>query len=118
VNPVAAVLLLTGSALAVLAGVGLIRLRTPYARFHAAGKASPIAFLVAALGAAIESGPAEAARLAVAATALVLTLPIGVHLLFRAVHRTDRRHRPTVDELADGADGSRPGPSGPTRAGE
>lgn len=122
-NPVAALLLLAGSALAVLAGVGQLRLRTPYARFHAAGKASPIAFLIAAVGAAVESGPGEAARLAVAVTALVLTLPIGVHLLFRAVHRTDRRHRPAIDELAErraeaeAADRRHPGPSGPTYAG-
>ena len=88
-NPAAAVLILAGSLVAVMSGLGLLRLRTPYARFHAAGKASPIAFLIAAIGAGIELGWSASARLTVATAALILTLPVGVHLLFRAVHRTD-----------------------------
>lgn len=99
-NVVASALLLTGAAIAILAGVGLLRFSTPYARFHAAGKASPIAFLVTAVGAAVELGPSGAAQLAVAAAAMVLTLPVGVHLLFRAVHRTTPGDHLTVDELA------------------
>lgn len=98
-NPVAALLILTGSGLAVLAGVGLLRFATPYARFHSAGKASPVAFLLVAAGAGVEMGGAAAVRLLVAGAALVLTLPVAVHLLFRAVHRTDPRTRPRVDDL-------------------
>ncbi|MEM9611642.1 MAG: monovalent cation/H(+) antiporter subunit G [Actinomycetota bacterium] len=93
-------LLLTGSALSVLAGIGLLRFATPYARFHAAGKASPVAFLLVALAAGIALGPAASARLAFAAVALVLTLPVGVHLLFRAVHRTGAESPLATDELA------------------
>jgi multicomponent Na+:H+ antiporter subunit G len=88
VNPVSQVLILAGAMLALLAGVGLLRFSTPYARFHAAGKASPIAFLLVGAGASIEVGLAGAAQLAVAAVALVLTLPAATHLLFRATHRT------------------------------
>ena len=98
-SPIASVLVVAGSALALVGGVGLLRLRTPFARFHAAGKASPVGFLLIAVGASLETGLGGAARLAVAAVALVLTLPVGVHLLFRAVHRTT----PTtleIDELA------------------
>lgn len=114
-NPVAAVLVLAGSGLAVLAGVGLLRFTTPYARFHAAGKASPVAFLVVAAGAAVEMGGSAAVRLAVAAASLVLTLPVAVHLLFRAVHRTDPHTRPRVDELAPAERaGERGGRSEPT----
>ena len=98
-SPVAAFLTLTGATLAMLSGIGLLRLRTPYARFHAAGKASPVAFLFVAAAAGIETGWSGAARLSVAAAALVLTLPVGVHLLFRAVHRTTPR-RLAIDELA------------------
>lgn len=87
-NPVSQALILAGSVLAMLAGVGLLRFSTPYARFHAAGKASPIAFLLVGIGASIELGLAAAAQLAVAAAALVLTLPAATHLLFRATHRT------------------------------
>ncbi|MEM9564015.1 MAG: monovalent cation/H(+) antiporter subunit G [Actinomycetota bacterium] len=98
-SPIAATLMIAGSVVALLAGFGLLRFRSPYARFHAAGKASPIAFLIAAIGAAFELGWSDIARLGVATAALVLTLPVGVHLLFRAVHRTDPTTRPEVDEL-------------------
>ncbi len=98
-SPIAATFAAVGAATALLAGVGLLRFATAYARFHAAGKASPVAFLVVAAAAAIETGWSGAARLAVAAVALVLTLPVGVHLLFRAVHRTTPRAM-TIDELA------------------
>ncbi len=99
-NPVAAVLILAGAAIAVLAGIGLLRFETPYARFHAAGKASPVAFLLVAAGATVELGLSAGAELGVAAVAMVLTLPVGVHLLFRAVHRTTPGDHLAVDELA------------------
>ena len=98
-SPIATILILTGSAIALLAGVGLLRFGSSYARFHAAGKASPVAFLLVAAGAGIETGWAGAAQLAVAAAALVLTLPVGVHLLFRAVHRTTPDDDLAIDEL-------------------
>ena len=109
-TPAAATLALIGALVALLAGIGLLRFRTPYARFHAAGKASPVAFLLVAAAAAIETGWGGAARLAVASAALVLTLPVGVHLLFRAVHRTTPRTL-GIDELAPAEARSRPGPS-------
>lgn len=100
-NPIASFLLIGGALVALLAGIGLVKFRSPYARFHAAGKASPIAFLIAAAGAGVELGWSASARLAVAVAALILTLPVGVHLLFRALHHTDPSTRPTkIDELA------------------
>ena len=98
-NPIAQGFILAGSALVVLAGIGLLRFTTPYARFHAAGKASPVAFLLVAIGASISLGPASAALLGVAAFALILTLPVGVHLLFRAIHASDPDSDPPTDEL-------------------
>ena len=103
-SPVAAVFLLGGVAVIVLAGVGLLKLKTPYARIHAAGKASPVAFLIAGVGASIDLGWSGAARLAVAGVALVITLPLAVHLLFRAVHRTEPQHDPPHDVLRPVAD--------------
>lgn len=96
---VAGIIMCLGGALAILAAVGLHRFATPYARFHAAGKASPVAFLVAAIGAALELGPAGAVELTIASVAMILTLPVGVHLMFRAVHRTSGPVI-AVDELA------------------
>jgi multicomponent Na+:H+ antiporter subunit G len=87
-NPVSAVFLILGAIVALLASIGLLTFKTPYARFHAAGKASPVAFLLVAIGAALEVGWVGAAELAIVAVALLLTLPASTHLLFRATHRT------------------------------
>lgn len=105
-HPIASAFILLGSGVALLAAIGLLRFRTAYARFHAAGKASPVAFLLVAAGAAVETGWGAAARLSVAGGALVLTLPVAVHLLFRAVHRTTPRTL-AIDELAPAEQRSR-----------
>ena len=93
-------IILAGSLVAVLAGIGLLRFSTPFARFHAAGKASPVAFIVSAIGASFILGWAGAALLLTASFAMVLTLPLGVHLLFRATHRSGDTHL-KVDDLRD-----------------
>ena len=99
-NPISSIFVLLGSLVALLASVGLLKFRTPYARFHAAGKASPIAFLLVAIGAAFEVGPLGAAELGVVAVALLLTLPASTHLLFRATHRTTKSEHLHTDALA------------------
>lgn len=93
------ILMVFGGFVAVLAGIGLIKFQSILARFHAAGKASPVAFLVAGLGASLHMGWEAAAYLAVAALAMTLTLPFGVHLLFRAVHRTEDMSALRIDDL-------------------
>ncbi len=98
-NLLAGLIMALGGILAVLAAAGLHRFSTPYARFHAAGKASPVAFLVTAVGASISLGFAGAALLVIASAAMILTLPVGVHLMFRAVHRTTPPSL-VIDELA------------------
>jgi len=98
-NPVSAVLVILGALVALLASIGLLTFKTPYARFHAAGKASPIAFLFVALGAALEVGWVGAGELAIVAVALLLTLPAGTHLLFRATHRTTPPTHMSRDDL-------------------
>lgn len=103
-NIAASLFILGGGFVALLAGVGVLRFSTSYARFHAAGKASPVAFLVTAVGAGIELGWAGSAYLLLAAVAMILTLPVGVHLLFRAVHRTTAGGHLVVDDLAPAED--------------
>ncbi len=98
-NPFSWVMVMLGVWVVLLAGVGLLKFRTPYARIHAAGKASPVAFLLIAIGVAPEIGWAGTGRLVLAAGALVLTLPIAVHLLFRAIHASDPASDPHTDEL-------------------
>lgn len=99
-NVVASAFILLGAFVALLAGIGLLRFNTPYARFHAAGKASPISFLLVAIGAGIEVGARGAVELAIVAVALLVTLPASTHLLFRATHRTTVSRHLRIDELA------------------
>jgi multicomponent Na+:H+ antiporter subunit G len=105
IHVLTAVAFLIGAIIAVVAGVGLIRFPTTYARMHAAGKASPVAFLLIALGAGIELGWAGTAKLTVAAAAIVFTLPVGVHLLFRAVHQSSSNNHLVQDDLARASGG-------------
>ena len=97
---IANALMLIGGLIAILAGIGVLRFSTSYARFHAAGKASPVAFIVTAAGAGIQLGAAGAAYLLIAGAAMALTLTVGVHLLFRAVHRTSTNDHLVTDDLA------------------
>lgn len=90
-----------GGIVALLAGIGLLKFDTNYARFHAAGKASPVAFLVTAVGAGIHLGWQGSVYLLIAAVAMILTLPLGVHLLFRAVHRISPGSHLAIDDLAE-----------------
>ncbi len=96
----AEVLMVIGGLVALIAAVGVLRFDSPYARFHAAGKASPVALMVAAAGGAIELGWSGTAYLTIAVAAMTLTLPVGVHLLFRAVHRSSDNDHLVVDQLA------------------
>ncbi|MYB23942.1 MAG: hypothetical protein F4X37_02340 [Acidimicrobiia bacterium] len=91
--------MLAGAATAVLAGVGLLRFSTPFARIQVAGKASPVALLLASVGAAPLLGWTGAAYLAISAAAMVLTLPIATHLLLRAIHRTAESDHLAIDDL-------------------
>lgn len=99
ISLVTALLFLIGAVIAVVAGVGLLRFSSTYGRMHAAGKASPVSFLMIAIGASVELGWVGAAKLVVAVAAIVFTLPVGVHLLFRAVHRSSSNRHLVQDDL-------------------
>ena len=86
--------MLMGAGVAVLAGIGLLRFQSSYARIHAAGKASPVAFVVTAVGALFFLGGSGRALLLLSVGAMILTLPLGVHLLFRAAHESTGRTTP------------------------
>jgi multicomponent Na+:H+ antiporter subunit G len=96
---VAAVGALVGVAIILVAAVGLLRFSTPCARIHAAGKASPVAFFVVSLAVSYELGWSGAAKVLLASVSLVVTLPIAVHLLFRALHTAAPEFDPPVDEM-------------------
>lgn len=103
-NVVADILMVLGAVLIALATVGLHRFADFYSRSHAASKATSAGFVLLALGAVVHlEGAAARVELVIAALLLVVTTPVGVHLLARAAHR---RGDPTparlcIDELAD-----------------
>ena len=96
----AEVTMLAGAVIAVLGGIGLLRFSTPFARIQAAGKASPVALLLLSVGAAPLLGWRGFGYLAIAAGAMIVTLPIVAHLLLRAVHRTGSIDHMPIDDLA------------------
>ena len=111
-RPVAEALMVAGAGIAALAGIGLLRFSTPFARIQAAGKASPVALLLTSVGAAPLLGWAGAGYLVIAAAAMIVTLPVVAHLLLRAVHRTDDISHLAIDDLARDEQGAA-GPGGP-----
>ncbi len=102
VEVVAAVALVFGSALILLAGVGVVRFPDTYSRMHAAAKAPTLGLLSISIGVAlaVRSTVALATALLVVVLQLV-TGPVGTHLLGRAVYRTVRPPLDGVDELAE-----------------
>lgn len=114
------VLILAGSLLVAISAVGLHRFDSVFARLHAAGKATSLGFLLVAGGALTTELPARTAgELALAGLLLVLTTPVGVHMLARAAYRSGDQLAPdtAVDELAE-ALASRAAGSGRADGGE
>jgi multicomponent Na+:H+ antiporter subunit G len=104
VDIASAVLLLAGSVLAVLAGVGLQRFPDVFARIHSATKATTLALVLIVAGAALRIGdPGDAAKLALVAVLQFITAPVAAHMVGRASYRagTEMSDRTAVDELGD-----------------
>jgi len=100
---VADFLICLGAFLVFLAALGLHRFGDLYSRIHSASKATSGGFVLVALGAVIHlSGAAARVELVVATILLVITTPVGVHLLARAAHRRGRPEPQnlSIDELA------------------
>ena len=96
-------LILAGSLLVAVSAIGLHRFPDVFARLHASGKATSLGFILVATGALLHDLPTRAwAELALAAALLLVTTPVGVHMLARAAYRSgDQMAEETaVDELA------------------
>ena len=99
----ASVLVLAGSALALLAGIGLVRLPDVFARMHAATKTATLGLMLICIGAAVsDSDLADIAKLTLVVALQFLTAPVGAHMVGRAsYHAGNLLHSATVlDELA------------------
>lgn len=103
VDAVAAVLLLMGCLLALLAGLGLQQFDSVFARMHAATKAITLGVLLVVLAASLRLGEAApTSKLLLVAVFQFITAPIAAHMVGRASYRsgTELSPRTQVDELA------------------
>jgi len=83
-----AFLLLAGSAFALLAAIGILRLPDLYTRMHAASKAGAVGGGMVLLAVALVCFEgAVALRAIIGVLFLLLTTPVSAHLLARASHR-------------------------------
>ena len=103
-DAVGAALLLLGVALAVVAGVGLVRFPDVFSRMHAATKPATLGLLLVCVGAALvlDDGGDRAKLLLVAAFQFV-TAPVAAHMVGRAAYGAGvgARDELVVDELQD-----------------
>jgi multicomponent Na+:H+ antiporter subunit G len=102
VDFIAGLLLVFGSFLVFLAGIGVIRFPDIYARMHAAAKAPTLGILAIAVGVSISVRTAAAISIVLLVVILqLLSAPMGTHLLARAVYRKVERTTDSVDELSE-----------------
>jgi multicomponent Na+:H+ antiporter subunit G len=112
---VAGTLLITGTALIAVAGIGLLRLPDVYNRMNAVAKAASLGLICILLGAWVLSPDVRGAGVVGAAILLqLLTAPVGGFALARAAHRAGVRPAAGTryDRLAE-----RDSPAGAPRAG-
>ncbi len=99
---VASALICAGVALAVVAGVGIVRFPNVFARMHAATKPATLGLILVAAGAAVEvGGTGNVTRLLLVIMLQVITAPIAAHMVGRAAHRRGAPAGGDIDELHD-----------------
>jgi multicomponent Na+:H+ antiporter subunit G len=77
---------LVGVSMAVIAAVGLHRLERTTSRMHAATKPATLGVLCCALGAAVQMDSlSSVTKIAVVVAFQFITVPIGAHMLSRAI---------------------------------
>lgn len=104
IEVIASVMLVTGSLLAFVASVGLLRFGDVFSRMQAASKPATLGILLTLGGTALVIERSTAvAKLVLVIILQFLTGPIGAHLIGRAVYRqgVDAALESGVDELAE-----------------
>lgn len=108
----AAVLILTGVALGIGAGLGLQRFPDVFARMHAATKPATLGLVLVLAGAVLRvEDQGDVAKLLLVIVLQFVTAPIGAHMVGRAAYRAGTELSPATscDELSrDGSNGSKP----------
>lgn len=98
---VAAILILAGALLTLLAGIGLLRFKDLLSRMHAATKPATLGLMLILTGVAVAlPSPEPIAKLVLVILLQFITAPVGAHLLGRSVFTTGEPLRPEtlVDE--------------------
>ena len=106
---VGGIILLIGSLLILLAGIGVVRFDDIYARIHAGAKTPALGVLAGGIGTALSIRSTIATVAVVLVIALQLIAgPVGAHILGRSVYLRLRPPLDGPDELADVIDGDEP----------
>ncbi|MCK9250546.1 MAG: monovalent cation/H(+) antiporter subunit G [Solirubrobacteraceae bacterium] len=100
----AAICLITGSALSLAAAIGIVRFPDLLTRLHAASKPQALGLLlvIIGLGLRLRTG-IDATSLLLVGVFQLLTVPVGAHMVGRAAYRNRQVHREllVVDELTE-----------------
>ncbi|WP_269581431.1 monovalent cation/H(+) antiporter subunit G [Roseibium sp. Sym1] len=100
VEIVTGVMLVVGASFALVASVGLIRLKDVYMRMHAASKAGTLGSGVMLLALAVHASDLAVVTRAIAGVVFfLLTAPISAHLLAKAAYAAG--YRPCADTKVD-----------------
>lgn len=101
---IAGLLVLGGVVLSFSAAVGVVRFGDLYARMHAATKPATLGMILLLVGVGIRlADPGSIAKLALVGLLILLTAPVGAHMIGRAAHATGTQPGPetVLDDLAD-----------------
>ena len=102
IDVLSGLLLLSGVALAVTAGLGLLRFPDVFSRMHAATKPATLGLLLVVLGAALQmEDRGDAAKLVLVGAFQFVTAPVAAHMIGRAAYRAGAVDGLVVDELKD-----------------
>jgi multicomponent Na+:H+ antiporter subunit G len=104
----AAVMILAGAILALIAAIGLHRFDGVFPRLHAATKPATLGLALVLAGSAILApATGDAAKLIAVIALQFVTAPVGAHLLGRATYHLARPES-QIDELAEAELGGHP----------
>ncbi|WP_298818536.1 monovalent cation/H(+) antiporter subunit G [uncultured Roseibium sp.] len=100
VEIVTGLMLIIGASFALVASIGLLRLKDVYMRTHAASKAGTLGSGVMLLALAVDAGDLAVVTRAIAGVVFfLLTAPISAHLLAKAAYAAG--YRPCADTKVD-----------------
>jgi len=101
---VASALILLGTALAVIASIGLQRFPDVFARMHSATKPATLGLVLVLAGTAfVAPARGDVAKLLLVLVLQFVTAPVGAHMVGRAAYRAGTELAPdtVLDELAE-----------------